>query len=336
MDGFDPRIVEHVLQGFEKSRPNLNMFDFGVMAMDETYGRERRHRWFSFRGYKALLNQENINEAEHRLPVDLANTGGFTDIPSELFYGTLDQLHRHQDTDDREETTMKRRKPLKNPILPDGTVKRGRPRKNQPGTRKRKREDLAGDDREDSRARPSKRAKTVPAGGEVVVDADHGTPAVEPTSRKRGRPSKRKPEGEPPTTPTPRKRGRPPKNCTPAIAEGQETQDGGEQTLPTLCPSVSAQEAVPEPARDMDELPVLPYPEVSEQPIQQRRPPEADALRPADLQPTPPPALVLPTTESREPMQRSHQDANGVCHSLAYRDNHCLFIISSGLDKRYY
>ena len=315
MDGFDPRIVEHVLQGFEKSCPNSNMLDFGITVMDETYGRERRHRWFTFKGYKALLGQENINEAEHQPPVDLENTGGFTDVSPELFYDTLDQLHRHQDTDAREETTKKRRKPPKNPILPDGTVKRGRPRKNQPGTSKRKREDLAEEDEEDSQARPPKRAKTVPAGGDVVVDAGQGTPAAEPTPRKRGRPPKRKPEGEPPATPTPRKRGRPRKNRTPAIAEEQETQGGGEQTPPTIGPSAPAQEAVPGTARGMDELPVLLYPEVSEQPVQ-RGPPEADTLRLTDSQPTPPPTLELPTTKSREPMQGSQQDANRVCHSL--------------------
>ena len=316
MYGFDPRIVEHVLQGFEKSRPNPNMLDFGVKAMDETYGRERRHRWFTLKGHKALLDQENINEAEHELPVDLANTGGFTDISPELFYDTLDQLHLHQDTDAREETMKKKRKPPKNPILPDGTVKRGRPRKNQPGTSKRKREDLAKDDEEDSQARPSKRAKTVPAGGNVVIDADQGAPAAEPTPRKRGRPPKRKPEGEPPAIPTPRKRGRPPKKRTPTITEEQETQDRGEQTPSTIGPSVSAQEAIPGTARDMDELPVLSYPEVSEQLVQQGGPPETDTLQPADSQPTPPPALQSPTTESQELIQRSQQDANGVCPSL--------------------
>jgi len=314
MDGFDPRIVEHVLQGFEKSRPNQNMLDFGVTVMDETYGRERRHRWFTYRGYKALLSQENINEAEYDPPVDLANTGGFTDISPELFYDTQDQLHRHQDTEAREETT-KKRKPPKNPILPDGTVKRGRPRKNQPGTSKRKREDIAGDDGGDNQARPSKRAKTVPAGGEVVIDADQGTPAAEPTPRKRGRPPKRKPEGEPPATSTPRKRGRPPKKPTPVVAEEQETQDGGEHILPTIGPPVPVQEALPGTAHDMDVLPALAYPEVPEQPVQ-RGPPEADTLRPGDSQPTPPPTLELPTTESQEPMQ-SQQDANGVCHSLS-------------------
>ena len=312
MDGLDPRIVEHVLHGFDKSRPSSNMVDFGVMAMDETYGRERRHRWFTFKGYKALLNQENINESEHDLPVDLDNTGGFTDMSSELFYDTLDQLHRHQDTDSREETTKKKRKPPKNPILPDGTVKRGRPRKNQPDTSKRKRED----DEADSQARPSKRAKTVEAGGDMVAGTDQSTPLAGPTPRKRGRPPKRKPEGEPPATPTPRKRGRPPKNRTPAVAEEQETRGGEEQTPPTITPSVSAQEAIPGASRDTDVLPAPPHPEVLEQPVQQRSP-EADNPRPAEaLQPTPP-ELELPTsTGPREPIQRSQQDADGVCNPL--------------------
>jgi len=309
MDGFDPRIVEHVLQGFDKSRPHSNMLDFGVTVMDETYGRERRHRWFTFKGYKALLGQENINEAEHEPPVDLANTGGFTDISPDLFYGTLDQLHQRQDTDSREEKTKKKRKPPKNPILPDGTVKRGRPRKNPPSATKRKQDDLAEDDGVDSQARPSKKAKTAAAGGDVVVGTGQGVPVAEPAPRKRGRPPKRKPEDEPPATPTPRKRGRPPKNRTPATTAGPEA-------LTTTVPSVSAQGAVAVIAHDQDEPPVLSYPEVTEDPVQQSGPPGADTLHHASVsQPTLPPELRLPTPGHRDPTEGNQRDTNGVRNS---------------------
>ena len=310
MDGFDPRIVEHVLQGFDKSRPNPNMLDFGVKVLDETYGRERRHRWFTFRGYKALLDQENINEAQHEPTADLANAGGFTDMPPELFYDTLDQLHQHQDTDSREEITKKKRKPPKNPILPDGTVKRGRPRKDQASTSKRKRDDPDENDGADGQTRPSKRAKTAATGGDVVISADQGTPVAEPTPRKRGRPPKRKPEEEPPATPTPRKRGRPPKNRAPATVVERENLDVGEQTLPKTIPSVPAQEAISRTARDEGGLPVLSYPEVAEQPAQQGGPPDAATLHPTgDLQP---PELQLPIPEPSELTERNQQDATGV------------------------
>ena len=316
MGGFDPRIVEHVLQGFGKSRPYPNMLDFGVTVVDETYGRERRHRWFTFKGYRALLNQENINEAEHELPVDLANTGGFTDMPPELFYDTLDQLHQHQDTDSREETTKKKRKLPKNPILPDGTIKRGRPRKNQPGAGKRKREDPAEDDGANGQAQPSKRVKTVATAGDLVVEAGQDTPTVEPPPRKRGRPPKRKPEGEPPATPTPRKRGRPPKNRAPATALEQESLDTVEQTLHAAVPSVSAQEATPGIARDEDRLPVLSYPEVADRPVPQRGPLEPNTLHPTgDSRLAPPHGPRQPIPESRELVQTSQQGANGVCDS---------------------
>lgn len=278
LDGFDTRVVENILQGFEKSHPNANMLDFGVTVMGETYGRERRHRWFTFKGYKALLNQENISEAEHGLSVDLANTGGFTDTSPDLFYDTLDRLHQHQDTEALEETTKKKRKPPKNPILPDGTVKRGRPRKNQPGTSKRKREDTEEGFGEDDQAHPSKRVKATAVEGQGVVEAGQST-VVEP--RKRGRPPKRKPEGELPTTPTPRKRGRPPKISTPMTVEKQ----GGEQTQPTPNVTVPAPEVVPEMAHDETELPTPSYQETSGKLTQQgaaeesRRPAQPDAGR---------------------------------------------------------
>lgn len=268
------------------------MLDFGITVMEETYGRERRHRWFTFKGYKALLNQENINEDDQKLSVDLANTGGFTDASPESFYDTLNQLHQHQDTDVREETTTKKRKPPKNPILPDGTVKRGRPRK-------RKNEDLGEDDGQD----PPKRAKITAVGGDGVAEAS--------TRRKRGRPPKRKSEDQPSITPTPRKRGRPPKNHTPATLEEQETQNGGEQTVSTIIPlSVSTQEVVPEIARDGAGLLALPHLEAFEQTIQRVATPEADILGViSGPQQTTPPESHFHTPESRESVQ---QDADGV------------------------
>ena len=328
MDGFDPRILEHVLHGFYKSRPNSNMVDFGVTAVDETYGRERRHRWFTFKGYKALLNRERIAEAEHELPVDLENTGGFTEMSPELFYGSQDQLHQHQDTTAREDTTKKKRKPPKNPILPDGTVKRGRPRKDQSGTNKRKREgeDPADGDGADNRPRPPKRAKNAAAGEDSVADANQGTPVTEPTPRKRGRPPKRKLEGESPAAPL-RKRGRPPKHRTPAATEGQETRDGGKKTPPTAAPSVPAQDVAPETARDSSELPVLFHPEVSEHPVQHGASPAHN------FPPTPPPVLELPTPEPREPAQMSQPDTNGVRRSLTAAKNCYLFTVSVGLNE---
>lgn len=311
MDGFDPRIVEHVLQGFDKSRPNSNMPHFGVTVLGETYGRERRNRWFTFRGYQALLNQENINEAEHELDVDLANTGGFADMSPELFYDTLDQLHQHQDTDSREETTKKKRKQPKNPILPDGTVKRGRPRKNQPSTSKRKRDDLEEDNEVEGQVRPLKKIKAPVVGGDV--DADQGTPVAGLAPRKRGRPPKRKPEDEPPTTPTPRKRGRPPKNRTPVIVAGPETQNVGEQTLPKTTPTISTQGAISGITRDQDGPPVLSYPDVSEQAGRQGGPPETDTGHLAGgSRPIPPPELQLPIPEPPEMREKNQQDANGV------------------------
>jgi oxalate---CoA ligase len=311
LDGFDPRIVEHVLQGFERSHPSPNMLDFGVIVMVETYGRERRHRWFTFKGYKTLLNQENINEAEHGLYVDLTNTGGFTDVLPELFYEKLDQLHNHQDTDDREETTKKKRKPPKNPILPDGTVKRGRPRKNQGGAGKRKREDLGEDDGVDDQVHPSKRAKVAAAGGNGVVRDDQGTPVAEPAPKKRGRPPKRKPEGEPSAIPTPRKRGRPPKKRTPTTVGQQETQDDEGLALSMITPlPVPAQKAVPEVTRD--EI-GLQYPETSGQTIQRVSTPEANTLHPAGVpQQNSPPEPQPLAPESRGPVQTSQQCTDGV------------------------
>jgi hypothetical protein len=255
-------------------------------------------------GVQALLNQENINEAEHELSVDLANTGGFTDMSPELFYDTLDQLHQHQDTDAREETTKKKRKPPKNPILPDGTVKRGRPRKDQPGTSKRKREDLA-EDGADGQARPSKRAKTVATAGDLVVEANQGTPVAEPPRGNAGVPPKRKPEGEPPATPTPRKRGRPPKTVPQRRRGNKSPWDGVEQTLLKPCPFGPRSRGRPGNTRDSSILPVLPYPEVLTRPVPTRAPPLIRASS-GDSNPTPRAGIAY--SEPRELAQTSQPE----------------------------
>jgi hypothetical protein len=103
----------------------------------ETSGRERRHRYFTFSSYKRLLAEEQLDNLPGPMEsedIDLDNVGGFFPIPEDQFFDTEKELAAYANgfKDGEAPHTSKAKKVPKNPILPDGKVKRGRPRKSEP------------------------------------------------------------------------------------------------------------------------------------------------------------------------------------------------------------
>ena len=96
----------------------------------ETSGRERRHRYFTVANYLQLIVEEQLDNAPPMgsEAVNLETVGGFLQVSEDQFYETEQDLvsyvHHFKDND-----VPNGRKTPKNPVLPDGTVKRGRPRK---------------------------------------------------------------------------------------------------------------------------------------------------------------------------------------------------------------
>ena len=123
----------------------------------ETHGRERRHRYFTVANYRKFVAQEELDKNyTGYADIDLDNVGGFLPISTDLFYDTENSLVQYLDAfNDNDRTRGKKpKKPPKNPILPDGKTKRGRPRKNPANdgetlfkesiqSNKRKREEVA-------------------------------------------------------------------------------------------------------------------------------------------------------------------------------------------------
>lgn len=99
----------------------------------ETSGRERRHRYFTIASYRKLVAKENLdNSTAVHTEVDLSNVGGFASVDPTLFYDDQTTLFEYQDVfkdKERAKTGRGRKRPPKNPILPDGSIKQGRPRK---------------------------------------------------------------------------------------------------------------------------------------------------------------------------------------------------------------
>lgn len=123
----------------------------------ETYGRERRHRYFILAAYKCVMANERLQDTTTSIiDGDLSRVGDFTALDPKHFYTTRGKLHSYQDSfkdiatakgkkrkrdgegSDGEESEPlpkpKRGRPRKTPALTDTPTaspkKRGRPRKN--------------------------------------------------------------------------------------------------------------------------------------------------------------------------------------------------------------
>ncbi|GLB36492.1 putative B-block binding subunit of TFIIIC [Lyophyllum shimeji] len=209
---FDKRTIELLLTRAEKFPPPAHLSDLGIAGLMETSGRERRHRYFTVASYRQLVAKENLDNHSAYSEVDFSNVGGFLPVEANLFYENEDALVQYQDAFKAVEKASAKKRTFKNPILPDGSVKQGRPRKYPVGedprslrkqATKRKRESIASkavahEDEEQSAKR-------------MRVEEDEETAAPPPAKsaivpKKRGRPPKAKQKEEdrekaPPTLP---------------------------------------------------------------------------------------------------------------------------------------
>jgi len=198
----------------------------------ETSGRERRHRYFTIAAYHELIARESLdNSSSAYSDIALTQVGDFLLTSPDLFYDDDNALFKYQDSfKDMEKVTQNtRRRPLKNPILADGSVKQGRPRKNLiaeesklgKGRAKRKREETesGGVNLVEIPETKKRRKEKVPAAGESIPNPGTNlfTPEVPrktSTQKKRGRPPKKNPgddgisEARERSPIGPRKRGR--------------------------------------------------------------------------------------------------------------------------------
>ncbi|KAG6885704.1 hypothetical protein C0993_010876 [Termitomyces sp. T159_Od127] len=219
---FDKRTIELLLTRAEKFPPPSHLSDLGISGLMETSGRERRHRYFTVASYRKLLAKEQLdNSSAGCSEVDLFNVGKFLPVDSNLFYKDKDALYRYQDSFKGSEKLSGKKHTPKNPILADGTVKQGRPRKYPVGedpislrrqARKRKLEAAL---EEDEQPGPNKKRRLT-----AIEQAELETPR---TLKKRGRPPKAKPkETDQPQEETPlleKQRGNLPKVTSHATAD---------------------------------------------------------------------------------------------------------------------
>ena len=116
----------------DKVYPPTHLADLRIASIMETHGRERRYRYFTVANYRNLVAQEELDKScAGYADIDLDDVGGFLPMSTDLFYVTENSLEQYLDSFKDDEKTRGRnsKKPPKNPILPDGKIKRGRPRK---------------------------------------------------------------------------------------------------------------------------------------------------------------------------------------------------------------
>ena len=157
---FDKRTIELLLTRAEKNQPPLHLSDLGTAELMETFGRERRHRYYTVSAFRSLAARERLDDsATGYANVDFSVVGGFAVVDPELFYDDEASLITY--TDKPKETPSHK---SKNPILPDGNLELKRPRKVRPegvarkcDKRKRKDDDEEQADEPSTKEIPEKR-----------------------------------------------------------------------------------------------------------------------------------------------------------------------------------
>ncbi|PSR80716.1 hypothetical protein PHLCEN_2v6632 [Hermanssonia centrifuga] len=252
---FDKRIVDHQLTRLQNPHPPPHLFDLGIAQLGESHGRERRYKYFTIANYQIVAAREKLDA---RFPdSSFSQVGDFMLYNETQFYKDADDFAHYVDNfpskefiGDPASAKKKSKKQSKNPVLADGSVKKGRPRKSvvmeeaavdtptKPSRGKRKRDDDA-----DAVVRspegpstssvvappPPKKRRGRPPKQKVTEEAEEQTPVVleeEPvpeeaiaTPKKRGRPPKNKPQNVEDATPASalEKQRRPPKQPEAAI-----------------------------------------------------------------------------------------------------------------------
>ncbi|KAF9821815.1 hypothetical protein IEO21_00245 [Rhodonia placenta] len=233
---FDRRIVELILSRQEERPPPPHLSDLGIAQVSETQGRERRYKYFTMRHYQAMAAREGLNNPRYS-EADVTAAGGFLLVDQNQFYEEDEVLEKYVDEfkgkaeggSAKTGVAAKKRRP-KNPILPDGTVKKGRPRKHP----------LAAEGERGPTPKRGKKRKS--RDGEEDGGSQQTSEVMEPApKRKRGRPPKQKVDRVetstaesvggragssiqeakvvPETPLVPKRRGRPPKNKKPVVSE---------------------------------------------------------------------------------------------------------------------
>ncbi|KAG2345257.1 hypothetical protein BDR05DRAFT_1058382 [Suillus weaverae] len=198
LGNFDRRTIELLLMRAAKSRPPAHLSDLGTADFMESFGRERRHRYYTLAAYTTVMASEKLEDTTTSyVDIDLSTAGDFAMFHEAMFYDDDETLHCYEDTfKDKEGAKVKGAKKRKRPEIEDlgddeavedtpepvPKAKRGRPLKKP-----------RGEEDGDISIPPKKRGR--PRKHPIVEEGD-GTSTVLKVPKRRGCPPKQKPDAE--------------------------------------------------------------------------------------------------------------------------------------------
>ncbi|KAL4080394.1 hypothetical protein V8B97DRAFT_1863880 [Scleroderma yunnanense] len=226
LGNFDKRTIELLLTRAARNPPPSHLRDLGTVDVMETYGRERRHRYFTISTYIAVTATENLQDT-YAHDIDPSRIGEFAEIDDRLFYANDAELCAHLDSFKDKSTNVHKGKQKEASVGIDSGKKR-----------KRASGDISGDEGEGAEAHPT------PKRGRPRKTTAVDSPQV---PKKRGRPRKHPPSGDE-EDPMPKRRGRPPKR----LKSRTTTRDKDETLAAPPCTGV--ENAPPSQAVPMEEI----------------------------------------------------------------------------------
>ncbi|KAG2123565.1 hypothetical protein DEU56DRAFT_45236 [Suillus clintonianus] len=199
LGNFDKRTIELLLTRAVKSQPPAHLSDLGTADFMESFGRERRHRYYTLAAYTAVMASEKLEDTTTPyVDIDLSKAGDFAVFHEAMFYDDDEALHHYEDTfKDKEGAKMKtggkkRKRPeTENPgddeAVEDAPEPAPKAKKGRPQKKPRAEEDG------DISTPPKKRGR--PRKNPVAEESD-GTSAAPKAPKRRGRPLKQKADAE--------------------------------------------------------------------------------------------------------------------------------------------
>ncbi|KAG1828698.1 hypothetical protein EV424DRAFT_1471098 [Suillus variegatus] len=149
LGNFDRRTIELLLTRAVKSRPPAHLSDLGTADFMESFGRERRHRYYTVAAYTTIMASEKLDDTTTSYAnIDLSKAGDFAMFHEAMFYDDDETLHHYEDMfkgkEGRVKTGAKKRKrpetedpgddeAVEGTSEPVPKPKRGRPRKKPRG-----------------------------------------------------------------------------------------------------------------------------------------------------------------------------------------------------------
>ncbi|KAG1841331.1 hypothetical protein DFJ58DRAFT_845058 [Suillus subalutaceus] len=139
LGNFDKRTIELLLTRAAKSRPPAHLSDLGTADFMESFGRERRHRYYTLAAYTTVMASEKLGDTTTSyVDIDVSKAGDFAVFHEAMFYDDDETLHYYEDMFKDKEDAKKPKiqemtKRFEDTPEPVPKAKRGRPPKKPRG-----------------------------------------------------------------------------------------------------------------------------------------------------------------------------------------------------------